>query len=95
MLSHDETGRGSVRCADCRFLRVQERDALLEPDSAYRIGGGSVTGPIGAPVCLKEQCPLTDEFESATGPFSERVLKVLWMSRNCPDFRVAGEVSPG
>ncbi len=95
MLSQQEKGRSRVRCADCRFLRVQERNSLLAPDSTYRISGGSITGPIGKPVCMKAQCPLAEEFEGASGTFNERVVEVLWKARECPDYQLAEEVALG
>lgn len=89
-MSHAATQRTTVRCADCRFLRVRERGSLVEPDSAYRVGGASISGPMGSPVCLKAECPLEAEFERATGSFSDRVVEVLWKLRDCPQFELAG-----
>ena len=79
-----EQGSASVRCADCRYLAVRERNRQVEPDATYRVSGGSAGGPVGTPVCLKEQCPLVREFEGAEGSHSERVISVLWKVRSCP-----------
>ena len=78
-----DEGRG-VRCVDCRFLRVRERGSLFAPDAAYRVTGATISGPLGAPACLKETCPLESEFERATGSYNERVVEVLWRRRDCP-----------
>jgi hypothetical protein len=76
-------GSVGVRCADCRYLAVLENNRQIQPDPPYRVSGGSARGPVGAPMCLKEQGPLTSEFERAEGSHSERVISVLWKARTC------------